>query len=397
MLQPDHFSETWDPGGKLGDEQVQISSYVQRTISSAYVGAAIINDDVMEDGVPDGSIMANNVSRTELDSHANMPVVGKNCYVLAETGKSADVSPYTPDYDAMKVPIVDAAVRYDCKFTGQSYALVIRNALYVPAMSNNLIPPFILREAGIQVNDTPKIHLDDPTKLDHAITFKETEFQIPLSLWGTFSCFETSKPSVEFLQQCEEIYLLTPTRFNPHCDTYSHNEDNMLDWEGNIVQGNPDRHILLSQIEENQQMIADVSVSHVESKLVDQRFESGAGAINESSPEYQSIPGEADEICRHLSGVSVVYNDGELLKRMNAKAEIGRFMASIGSTSVPNAEYLVDDELISTTNDSDSDNDVLESLDNDQTAEIGCELYNQHLQGQIHLDEFMRKSKGNNR
>ena len=25
-------------------------------------------------------------SRTELDSHANMPVVGKNAFVLAETG-----------------------------------------------------------------------------------------------------------------------------------------------------------------------------------------------------------------------------------------------------------------------------------------------------------------------
>ena len=100
------------------------------------VGAAIINDDDMEDGVSDGLTTTNGLSRTELDSHANMPVVGKKCYVLTDTGKTADVSPYTPDYDAMKVSIVDAAIQYDCKFTGQSYALVIRISLYIPAWQN---------------------------------------------------------------------------------------------------------------------------------------------------------------------------------------------------------------------------------------------------------------------
>ena len=30
----------------------------------------------------------------ELDSHANMPVVGKHAYIIAETGKKVDVSPF---------------------------------------------------------------------------------------------------------------------------------------------------------------------------------------------------------------------------------------------------------------------------------------------------------------
>ena len=34
-------------------------------------------------------------SPTELDSHANMPVVGKHAYIIAETGKKVDVSPFT--------------------------------------------------------------------------------------------------------------------------------------------------------------------------------------------------------------------------------------------------------------------------------------------------------------
>ena len=114
-----------------------------------------------------------------------MPVVGQHAYVISDTGKMADVIPYTPDYDPMQVPIVDAAVQYDCPYSGQSYILVVRNALHVPTMRNNLLPPFMLREAGIQVSDMPKIQVDDPSEKDHLIYFPETNFRIPLSLWGS--------------------------------------------------------------------------------------------------------------------------------------------------------------------------------------------------------------------
>ena len=111
-------------------------------------------------------------SRTELDSHANMPVVGQNAYIISDTGRIADVNPFTPDYDSMQISIVDAAVRYDCPYNDRSYILVIRNALFVPSMKNNLIPPFVMREAGIRVNDTPKIQTDNPTEEDHSIHFR---------------------------------------------------------------------------------------------------------------------------------------------------------------------------------------------------------------------------------
>ena len=99
----------------------------------------------------------------ELDSHMNMPVIGKHAYIIAETGKKVNVSPFTPDYQPLMVPLVDAMVRYDNPYNGKSYILVLRNGLYVPSMDNNLIPPFMLRELGVTVNDVPKIHKEDPT------------------------------------------------------------------------------------------------------------------------------------------------------------------------------------------------------------------------------------------
>jgi hypothetical protein len=40
-------------------------------------------------------------SRTELNSHANMPVARSQVYILSDTGRICDVSAYTPDYEPM--------------------------------------------------------------------------------------------------------------------------------------------------------------------------------------------------------------------------------------------------------------------------------------------------------
>ena len=55
---------------------------------------------------------------TELDSHTHMPVVGKHAYIFAETGKKVDVSPFTPDYKPLMIPLVDATVRYNNPYNG---------------------------------------------------------------------------------------------------------------------------------------------------------------------------------------------------------------------------------------------------------------------------------------
>eukprot|EP00957_Ditylum_brightwellii_P087708 6679127-Ditylum_brightwellii.AAC.1 len=127
-----------------------------------------------------------------------------------------EVNPFTPDYDAIKARLVDAALKYDCPFTYKTYILSIRSALYVLSMDHYLIPPFVLREAGIRVNNTPKIQKVNPTVDDHAITSPEKGLRIPLGLWGVFSYFPISKPSIEEANKSESVYTLTPNRWNPH-------------------------------------------------------------------------------------------------------------------------------------------------------------------------------------
>ena len=51
---------------------------------------------------------------TELDSHSNMIVLGKQALVIQYTGHSDEVNTFSDDVGVLsKVPIVDAVVAYD--------------------------------------------------------------------------------------------------------------------------------------------------------------------------------------------------------------------------------------------------------------------------------------------
>ena len=65
------------------------------------------------------------------------------------------------------VPIVGAMIIYDeDEYSGKLYFLVAHNVLYVESVDHNLIPPFILREIGLIVNERPKIHHIEPDMRD---------------------------------------------------------------------------------------------------------------------------------------------------------------------------------------------------------------------------------------
>ena len=184
---------------------------------------------------------------TEFDSHANMPVVGSEAYIIASTGKYATVHPYSPEYEPKLIPIVDAAVLYECPYRNGFTILVLRNALSMPSMRYNLIPPFIMREAGIQVKEVPKIHMESPLVEDHAIVLSN-KLRIPLSLIGIFSYFPTSRPTEEQMMQMEEVYIVTPPNWNLHCDSFARNKEAMLDWNGELVDSTRVQKILMSEV-----------------------------------------------------------------------------------------------------------------------------------------------------
>ena len=143
----------------------------------------------------------NTVSATELDSHADSPVVGRFTRTLEDTGIQASVSGFTSDLGKpLTVPVVNAAVAYDCEFTGETRIMIICNALHFKNMEVNLIPPFMMRLAGIEVNECPKFLSKQPNESDHSMYFPEQDIRIPFQLEGIISYIPTRIPTLEELK-----------------------------------------------------------------------------------------------------------------------------------------------------------------------------------------------------
>jgi hypothetical protein len=276
-------------------------------------------------------------SRTDLDSHANMCVAGKYAFVLADSGTTATVRAFSPDMDAIETSIVDCAFRYDCTYTNKTYILVAHNALYVPTMDHNLIPPFLLREAGLIVNETPKIHVPDPDISDHSIYFEQAKLRIPLALWGIFSYFPTQRPTVKDLQSdYNEVLLITPDGpWNPNTDVYARNEENMLDHLGNITEPAHRPRILLDDIQEDYAMAASLCISSLEALHLDTLFENCSIIGDDNNDIHTPMSdGLSDALCeRSLSG--------------QFRSSIGATHAHPSDTLFPEIDTLEDEHLLS--------------------------------------------------
>lgn len=272
-------------------------------------------------------------SRTELDSHANMVVVGKNCRVLRSTGRTVDVNPFTPDYDAMRqVPVVDAALFYECPTTGSEYLLVVLGAIFVKAMQHNLVPPFIMREAGITVNETAKIHVDQPTVNDHAIIMPKGTLRIPLSLHGTFSYFDTRAPSEKQVEEIQDVHLLTPEwRWNPHSEVYASNEDAMVDWEGNIRPVDGRIKLVLDDLPDDDGSIhVSATISVMEADKIDQNFSDTTPMTNGRINDENNF----DDVIYWPNGeVSQIHDPETLSTLLEQKRADSVFKMAIGATT----------------------------------------------------------------
>ena len=95
-------------------------------------------------------------------------------WVISYSGRQAQVNAFSSDLPAINsVPIVDAAILYECPYTHVKYILVARNVLYILTLDHHLVAPFILREAGLIVDDIPKSQSQVKTIENHSIYSRE--------------------------------------------------------------------------------------------------------------------------------------------------------------------------------------------------------------------------------
>jgi hypothetical protein len=79
---------------------------------------------------------------TDLDSHADTCVVGKNALIVHLLNKKVNVTGFDPSLGKVKdLDLVSAALAYDCPATGETVILIIHQAVHVPTMKNDLLCP----------------------------------------------------------------------------------------------------------------------------------------------------------------------------------------------------------------------------------------------------------------
>ena len=185
----------------------------------------------------------------ELDSHADSPVVGNGAHILEQTGRKVSVSGFTNELGKpMLVDVVNAVITYDCPRTGLSYPLLINNALFVPSIDCCLINPFIMRLAGVQVDECPKFLSPFPSIENHSLYFPDTELRIPLQLEGIVSYLPCRSPTKEEWEDEPSYLILTPMMDNwdPNVGIYSSQEESMVNHKGELKEKNARKFIVSS-------------------------------------------------------------------------------------------------------------------------------------------------------
>ena len=146
--------------------------------------------------------------------------------------------------------------------------------------------------------------------------------------------FPMSKPSIQELEEPEDVYVLTPTIWNPHSDAYVINEESMLDWEGNMKhEKDHEKRVVLEEIPSDDAMISSLALCEKEQMVVPSHIVDQAEDIN-------AVHGFEDE--------------NQLYQALNMRNEHGQFAMNIGATSIFDQTYLDDDDSQDTSDDDDT-------------------------------------------
>ena len=146
----------------------------------------------------------------ELDTHADMTVLGSNCVVLSYTGKECEVSPYSSEYEAVQnVPVITGAMVWTNATDGMAYLLIFHESLWMgDKLDHTLVNPNQLRAYGVSVQDNPF-----NTK---PLSITTDDASVKLYLEGMIICGDTQMPTKSKLGRLPRLILTSPHDWDPH-------------------------------------------------------------------------------------------------------------------------------------------------------------------------------------
>ena len=212
-------------------------------------------------------------------------------------------------------------------------------------MDYNLIPPFIMRESGLKVEEQAEIHVKEQVKMNHSIYSSDINLRIALQLEGIFLVFKTRNLNDEEIAEPGgyDILYLTPDAdsWDPNCEAWAEQEYEMLEIDGEILLRTQRTPVQI--LEENDYFV----VSGINAiRISAENYEKCIDGIISSAYVSTPGPGEMDDnfniqdwqlgtdIVRAGMASTDARLDGKLLDAaLSDRMEISKFAMAIGSTT----------------------------------------------------------------
>jgi hypothetical protein len=102
---------------------------------------------------------------SDLESHADACVVGKEALIFNDFDREVTVSGYDPSGETKSLRTVSAAMGYAIPETGQNVLLIVHQAISLPTLNHNLLSTIQMRLHDVIVNEAPKFQSFEPTSL----------------------------------------------------------------------------------------------------------------------------------------------------------------------------------------------------------------------------------------
>jgi hypothetical protein len=133
----------------------------------------------------------NHETTLELDSHADTCVLGCNALILHDYLRPVSIQGYDPVLGT-QYNTVSGTLAFDHPTSGETYHLVVNQAIHIPHLDHHLLCPMQCRVNDVIVNETPKFLAQDLTEHTHALTIQDPHDPVqtvilPLALQGVTS------------------------------------------------------------------------------------------------------------------------------------------------------------------------------------------------------------------
>jgi hypothetical protein len=150
------------------------------------------------------------MAKNELDTRADTICAGTNFCCLRPTGMTCSVQGFHQSFEPIpEIPVATVATAWDDQNTGQTYILIIHQALYFGTqLDHSLINPNQIRVTGIPV-------CDDPYDRHRHLGIDLYEIHIPFLTEGNTIYFSSRVPTKDELDNCRYITLTDDEDWDP--------------------------------------------------------------------------------------------------------------------------------------------------------------------------------------